>query len=177
MLLFFAVYLQIVFLIEVEHRGHDGRRPLAHHAVHLRGGVVVDHTRHAHVLLILLHALLCLLVEVAGLQFRIALKDHVEPTHHLPEQVGLLVDGCRCAGRSAVGIAATSLYGLDDGLRLMLGILRRRLGQGYHGIETGVELNLNLAQGVLTQFVEIDQRALGGDEITNDDNRHDGNNH
>ena len=53
----------------------------------------------------------------------------------------------------------------------MLGILRRRLGEGNHRIETGVQLNLNLAQGVLTQLIEIDQRALGHDEITNDDNR------
>jgi hypothetical protein len=43
-------------------------------------------------------------------------------------------------------------------------------------IETGIELNLYLAQGVLTQFIKVYQRTLGGDEVTNDDNRQDNNN-
>jgi hypothetical protein len=58
----------------------------------------------------------------------------------------------------------------------MLGILCCRLCQCNDRIETGIELNLYLAQGILTQFIEVDQRALGRDEITNDDNRQDNNN-
>ena len=156
----------------MEHGGDDGGWPLAHHAVHLRGGVVVDHTRHTHILLILLHTLLSLLIEVAGLQFGITLKHHVEASHHLGEQVALLVDALRRGRQVAIThVGTTGLDSLDNRFRLMLGILRRRLGEGNHRIETGVQLNLNLAQGVLTQLIEIDQRTLGHDEITNDDNR------
>ena len=57
----------------------------------------------------------------------------------------------------------------------MLGILRSRLGEGDDSIETGIELNLNLAQGVLTQLIEVDKRTLGGDKITSN-NHHKGDN-
>ena len=55
----------------------------------------------------------------------------------------------RAGSRDTGEVAPTGLYGLDDGFRLMLGILCCCLGQCYHGIETRVELNLYLAQGVL----------------------------
>ena len=48
-----------------------------------------------------------------------------------------------------------------------------RLGQGDDGVKTRVKLNLDLAQGVLTQFIQVDQRALRRDEITSD-NHHKG---
>ena len=160
----------------MEHRGNNRGWPLTHHTVHLRGGIVVDHTRHAHVLLILLHTLLGLTIEVAGLQFGVALEHHVQTTHHLSEEVGLLIDTLRCSRQIAITkIATTGLNGLDDGFRLMLGILCCRLGEGYHSIETGIELNLDLAQSILAQFIEINQRTLGGDEVTSD-NHHEGDN-
>ena len=68
-------------------------------------------------------------------------------------------------------MAATGLDGLDNGLRLVRSIFGCSLSQCHDSIETGVELNLNLAQGVLTHFIKADQRTLGADEVTNGDNR------
>ena len=72
-------------------------------------------------------------------------------------------------------MSTTGLDGLDNGLRLVLGIFGCRLSQRNDSIETGVELNLNLTQGVLTHFIETDQRALGADEVTNGNNCHEDN--
>jgi hypothetical protein len=70
-------------------------------------------------------------------------------------------------------MAATGLDGFDNGLGLVCSILGSGLSQCHDSIETRVELNLNLAQGVLAHFIETDQRALGADEVTNGDNCHD----
>ena len=43
----------------------------------------------------------------------------------------------------------------------MLSILRSCLGKGNYSVEAGVELDLNLTQGVLIEFISIYQAALG----------------
>ena len=156
-LLLLFVSLQIVLLTEVKDRSNDRRRPLAHHTVHLGGGVVIDHTRHAHILLILLHTIHYILVKIGGLQVGIGFTDGNQTTQYRLQST-LLISHVG----SGIHILATTLTDhLDQRFRLVLGILGSTLGQGQQCIPTGIQLDLDLTQGVLTHLIKVHQRPLG----------------
>ena len=149
---------------EAEHRGDQVGRELADHHIQFRDGVVVHHPGETDILLVLADAGHGVGEHLVRLEVRIGLGYGGEACQDIHDGVFLLGN---LPGRD-IGRPAGS-DDIGEGVMLVSGILLGHLNEVGKGVPPGLELDIDLSEGVLHLLLEADERALGPDDVEDDD--------